>query len=149
MSQDFATAHRHFSADCFNRAWDLLDKPVRTPDEDAMLLHLCHTSLWHWMQREDCTPRSLSVGNWQVSRAYAVLGDAVNARRFGELCLKHSGNEPAFFLAYAHEALARAARLAGECSLHEQHLAEALRLASEVADIDERALLEKDLDSLR
>src|SRR5437773_2541851 len=99
MIHDAATAHRNFSADCFNRAWDLMEKQSRTTDEDAMLLHLCHTSLWHWTQRDDCTPRSLSIGNWQVSRAYAVLGDAVNARRFGVLCLKHSGDDPPFYLA--------------------------------------------------
>ena len=144
-SLDQATAHREFSTSSFNLAWEHLDKATRTPEDDAMLLHLVHTSLWHWLQREDCKPRNLSIGCWQVSRAYAVIGDAANARRFGELCLKHSADEPPFFLAYAHEALARAAKVAGDAVTMRHHLAEATTLAGQVTGADDRGALEKDI----
>ena len=78
---DLTAAHRYFAAECFNRAWDLIDKPVRTPEEDQDMIHLNQASLYHWSQREDCTNRNLSVGNWQASRIYALLGQADNARR--------------------------------------------------------------------
>jgi hypothetical protein len=37
---DLESAHRFFSADCFNRTWDLLDIPSRSSDEDDQMLHL-------------------------------------------------------------------------------------------------------------
>ena len=140
-----AKVHQHFSAHGFNEAWNYLDKPDRSAEDDAMLLHLVHASLWHWLQREDCKPQNLSIGYWQVARAYAVIGDAVNAKRFGDLCLKHSANETPFFLGYAHEALARAAKVAGDAVTMKQHLAEATKLAAQMTEADERAMLEKDV----
>ena len=69
-----AAAHRWFSADCFNRVWALLEKAGRTPAEDERMISLCHASLAHWRERMDCTTRNLSIGYWQLSRVYAVLG---------------------------------------------------------------------------
>jgi hypothetical protein len=145
---DLARAHRWFSADCFNRVWTLLDKPDRTPDDSERMISLAHASLAHWRERADCTPQNLSIGYWQVSRVYAVLGQAENARHYGQLCLDVSGTEPPFLLGYAHEALARAERLAGNTTSSQQHLAEARRLAALVADTEERRALENDLATL-
>src|ERR1700687_1872237 len=66
-----AEAHRFFSAHCFNRAWDLIRKSNRTTIECEQMLQLSQASLWHWTQRSDCTPKNLSIGNWQLSRIYA------------------------------------------------------------------------------
>lgn len=145
---DLARAHRWFSADCFNRVWALLDKPDRTPDECERMISLAHASLAHWRERADCTAQNLSIGYWQVSRVHAVLWQAENARRYGRLCLDVSGAEPPFYLGYAHEALARAEKLAGNAIVAQQHLAEARRLAELVADAEERAALNSDLDQL-
>src|SRR5687767_8125788 len=87
---DQQSAHRLFSSDCFNRAWDLIDKPQRTPDEDRQLLLLSLTSLYHWTQRADCSPRNLSIGYWQAARVFALLGQAGNARAFATVCLEQS-----------------------------------------------------------
>lgn len=144
-SFDLAAAHRHFAAACFNGVWDLLERPNRTPDDDVRLLAAAHASLWHWLQRPDCTPRNLSVGYWLLSRVQAVLGNGVEARRYGLLSLAAAAVEPPFYQGYAHEALARAARVAGDSSLAELHLAEARRFAEQVAEADERTLLENDL----
>jgi hypothetical protein len=145
---DKTLAHREFSTDCFNRAWDLIEKPDRTMEDDATLLHLVHASVWHWRQRADCKPRNLSIGYWQISRAYAVVGDAANAKRFGEICLLHSSNEPPFFSGYAHEALARAAMVAHDHGAMARHLVEAGKLATQVTEADDSAMLQKDLDAL-
>ncbi len=87
---DLDAAHRYFSAHCFNAAWDLLDKQERTPEENEQMIRLCLASAWHWTQRADCTPTNLSVGYWQASRIYAVLGQGDNARRYGQMCLAAS-----------------------------------------------------------
>lgn len=145
---DLARAHRWFSADSFNRVWTLLEQPDRTPDDDERMISLAHAALAHWRERADCTPRNLSIGYWQVSRVYAVLGQAENARHYGQLCLTASAGEKPFYLGYAHEALARAEQLSRDIPAAEHHLAEARRLAALVADKEERAALENDLAGL-
>ncbi|MFM8470231.1 MAG: hypothetical protein ACKODH_09715 [Limisphaerales bacterium] len=145
---DLALAHRWFSSDCFNRVWSLLDKSDRTPDESEAMTSLAHASLAHWRARADCTAQNLSIGYWQLSRVYAVLGQADNARRYGRLCLAVSSSEPPFYLGYAHESLARAERLAGNAAAAAEHLREARRLAAQVTEQDERTALEADLGGL-
>ncbi len=140
--------HKKLSADCFNRAWELLDKKDRTKEDDERMISLAHASLAHWRMREDCTDRNLSIGYWQLSRVYAVLGQGNNAERYGGLCLRISGKEPPFYLGYAHEALARAALLNERKELFERHMTEAKALAAKVTDADEKKALEDDLAQL-
>lgn len=146
---DKAAAHRLFSADCFNRTWTLIEKPDRSPAEDEQMLLLSLASLWHWTQREDCSDRNLSIGYCQVSRVYALRGDGRNALRYAEICSRYSQSQPPFFLAYAHEAIARAALLNGETERVRHHVAEARQLATQVTEVEERTALEKDLDTIR
>lgn len=146
---ELAEAHRTFSAECFNRTWEQMEQPERSPVDDEQMLLTALASLWHWTQRSDCTAQNLSIGCWQVSRVYSLLGQAENARRFGERCLQHSGGLPPFFQAYAHEALARAAMIAGDKPLLDAHVSAARNLAAEVAQREDRTLLELDLEQLR
>ena len=145
---DVVAAHRYFAAECFNRAWDLIDKPDRTPEEDEDMIRLNQASLYHWSQREDCTNRNLSVGYWQASRIYALLGQADNARRYGELCLRYSQDEDAFYLGYAYEALARAESVAGQGEKAARYLQDAHGQLAQISDAEERELLEKDLKTI-
>jgi predicted Ser/Thr protein kinase len=140
--------HPELSADYFNRTWELLEKKDRTPEEDERMISMSHASLAHWRQREDCKPRNLSIGYWQISRVYAVLAQGDNAWRYGQLCLEHSGGEPAFYLAYAHEALARAAKVKGDAAAFEEHLKQARQLADKVTDAEEKGMLQADLVAL-
>jgi hypothetical protein len=141
--------HRHFAAECFNAAWELMDKSRRTPAEDEEMIHLAHASLWHWSKRADCTPRNLSIGYWQAARVCALLGQADNARRYGLLCLQYGQGEGPFYAGYAYEALARAEWAAGNPDKAKAYLLEAQKLAAEVGDAEDRELLEKDLASMR
>lgn len=145
---DPAAAHKYFSAECFNRAWDLIEKPDRTPDEDEAMIRLNQASLYHWSQREDCTGRNLSIGYWQTARIYALLGQADNARRYGELCLRYSQDEGAFLLGYAYEALARAESVAGESEKAAKYLQNARRCLPQIADSEDREQLEEDLKTV-
>lgn len=148
-SIDFEQAHRFFATDCFNRAWGLIEKTDRSDDETQQMLLLALASLWHWQQRDDRTPRHLSISYWQVSRACALAGLADSAWRFGEWSLEAALNESAFYRGYAHEALARAAALSGEAERVAYHLDEARELLGQVADPEEIALLQADLATVR
>ena len=145
---DTGKAHRYFAVTCFNMAWDLIDKRDRTAEENEEMIRLTHASIWHWTQREDCKSTNLSIGYWQASRVYALVGRVEDARRYGKLCLKHSRQEEPFYLGYAYEALARAERLAGNEDLTSSHLANAFRLAHQVEEADERKALLDDLNSI-
>lgn len=146
---DLEKAHRYFSAECFNKSWDLIEKPHRTAAENEQMLLRAIASLWHWTQRSDCTARNLSIGQWQVSRVFALLGDAKNAKHFAQNSLEHAKDDTPFYRGYAHEALARAAMLAGDKESMEKQLALARENAAGCADAEERKMLEKDLENIR
>ncbi len=100
---DLQPAHAFFAAECFNQAWDLITKPRRSQSDNDQMLQLSLASLWHWTQRQDMTATNLSIGYWQVSRVYALLRQADNARHYGELSLEAAekqGVDP-FYLGYA------------------------------------------------
>ena len=145
---DQELAHKHFSTSCFNQAWELIDKPQRTDEENARMICLALTSLWHWTQRPDCSNENLSIGYWQVSRAYALAGQADNARKYGRLCLEKSSAEPPFFIGYAYEALARAESVAGCQEPLREFLQQAWKYAEQIEDAGDKALLVNDLKAL-
>ena len=142
---DLEAAHRYFSAHCFNSAWDLIDKSTRTPEEDEGMIQLNQASMWHWSQRADCSDQNLSVGYWQAARIRALLGQAGEARRYGQLCLQYSKNLEPFYKGYAYEALARAEQVAGNLENAREYADEARRLAEMVSDAEDRKLLMDDL----
>lgn len=146
---DEQRGHRYFSAHCFNRTWELIDKPDRSPVDDEQMLLRAYASFWHWTQRPDVTPQNLSVGYWLLSRVHALMGQGERARHFGELSLQQAANEPPFYLGYAHEALARAAQVGHQDQEFQFHLGQAERCLLGVDDPDDRSLLENDLSSLR
>jgi hypothetical protein len=149
-SFDVEAAHRYFSADCFNRAWDLIEKKDRSAAEDEEMLRLSMASTWHWTQRPECTPANLSVGYWQTARVYILLKQTDRARRYAQLSLDTAQNGGAgpFYIAYGYEALARVEAQAGIKGKKEIYLNEARRLAQQVTDADDRGVLEGDLNTI-
>jgi Flp pilus assembly protein TadD len=145
---DLPAAHCYFAAHCFNLTWELMDKPERTLEENERMLWLTHASLWHWTQRTDCSPSNLSIGYWQVSRVYTLLNRAEDALRYANQCVEITPGDDPFLMAYAHEAIARAAILAGDHSTAETHLTEAHTLMPLIDDADDRQALERDLRTM-
>jgi hypothetical protein len=145
---DAGRAHRHFSAACFNRAWELIEKPDRTSAEDEAMVLCALASLWHWMQRPDCTDQNLSIAHWQVSRTYALVGQGENARRHAQRSLELAKDLSPFYKGYAHEAIARAALVLRDQQSFAEHLTQARTYANGMAIGEERAALEKDLTEL-
>ncbi len=146
---DIDAAHKHFAAHCFNRVWDLIEKSERTAEEDQMMVQLTLASLFHWSQRPDNDDRRRSIGYWQASRVHAILGHTSEALRYAELCLVYSHALGAFYLGYAYEASARAAKLAGDTANFRKFLTAAEAQARSVSSKNDQTLLETDLKSLR
>lgn len=141
-------AHKFFSANCFNKTWDFIDKSERTAEDDEKMIFTAHASVWHWTQRPDCNDRNLSIGYWLLARVYALAGQADNAHRYGQRCLEVTPSDDAFCLGYAHEALARAESVAGNSDQSKQHLAEAKKHSATIENADDKKLLDDDLKTL-
>jgi hypothetical protein len=148
---DVQAAHKFFAATCFNKAWELIEKPDRTLEEDEDMIRLGLASAWHWTQRDDCTKQNMSIAYWQTSRIYSILGQAGNAKRYAQLCLDVSQERqiPPFYLGYAYEALARAESVAGNQEMVEKHLHSAQDIAAVLTNENEKKMLEKDLETMR
>ena len=147
---DQKAAHKYFSVNCFNKAWDLIDKTDRTPAEDEDMVRLNLASHYHWTQRDDYTPTNASIGHWQTSRIYALLGQTENAKRYGQLCLEASQAEdvPPFFLGYAFEALARAEAVGGDRENSEEFINKAKTAAEKIEKSQDRQQLLDDLGTI-
>jgi hypothetical protein len=145
---DASEGHKYFAAHCFNRAWDLIEKSNRTPEDDRLMVAMNQASIYHWLNRDDCDNRRLSIGYWQASRIQALIGHATEARRFAEVSLSYSAGLKPFYVGYAYEALARAEFLAGNAVEAAARLETAKAHAARVDEKGERELLQKDLATL-
>ena len=145
---DANAAHQFFSAHCFNRAWELIEKPNRAPEDDLLMVALNLASIFHWQQRPDCTDTKLSIGYWQASRIQALLGNAAESRRHAQTSLTFAANSQPFYRGYAFEALARAEKLAGKAERSAEYAAKARVAAQDVSEAEEREALLADLAGL-
>jgi hypothetical protein len=98
------------------------------------MLNLAHASLYHWEMVG--TPRNRAVGEWQLSRIYAELGESRLAASFARASLamcRKSGL--ADLVPYAYEAVARAYAIAKDPKGARRYLAKA-RLELGKLDLD-------------
>jgi hypothetical protein len=58
-----------------------------------------------------CNVPAVETTSWQASRIQALIGNVQEAIHHAQTCLGYSANLEPFYLGYAYEALARAARL--------------------------------------
>ncbi len=140
--------HRKQAASLFNHVWRLLEKRKRTPDEDDEMIHAAHASRYHWGVVGK--PVQRAIGDWQISHVYAVLKRPepamYHAKRCLAVCRKHGLRD--FPLAFAYEALARAAAIAGRSRERDQFLRQAKSAASGIKDEGDRKLVLSDLATI-
>ena len=144
-------SHKQIAATCFNQVWDLLEKDVRTPDEQEQMIHLCHSSFWHWTQAEECTETNFSIGYWQLSRVYAVVRQGENALKYAKRCIavsEEAGLAP-FYIGYGYEAAARACFVLGRSDESRRYKDSAYEYAEKMTDVESKKLLVSDLESLK
>lgn len=136
---------RQLAIDLFNHVWTLLERTDRAPLEDDEMLHAAHASRYHWGEVGE--PVNLARGEWQCSRVYSVLGRSEpalwHARRCLALCEEHGIGD--WDLAFAHEAIARALRVAGDHAGADAAVARARELSADIAEAEDRELLLSDL----
>ena len=141
--------HRQLAVDLFNRTWELLDRNERTPAEVDEMIHAAHASRYHWSQAG--TAVNLARGEWQVSRVYSVLGRGeparYHARRSLEICQENNIRD--FDLAFAYEALARAAFVLKDIKGEEEYLALAKEAGEQIAEQDDKDYFFTELEKVK
>lgn len=121
-------AEKDLARSLFNSCWKLIDKLNRTAEEDAEMIHLAHTSRWHWGNVGGAQERA--IGEWQCARVHSVLGNGRVALLHATLSEKLARTLPApnFMKASAAEALAYAHFLLGDAQTANEYKAQALEM---------------------
>jgi hypothetical protein len=99
-------------------------------------------------RREDATHKNLTVGYWQVSRVYCLIGQSINARKHGMLSLQYAKELSPFYKGYAYETLARAEMVADNPVIMRVYLDKARDTLEQIEDNEQKQQLEQDLESI-
>ncbi|MFA6240891.1 MAG: hypothetical protein WC655_08185 [Candidatus Hydrogenedentales bacterium] len=139
-SDDLDKAHHWFAVECNNLAWDLFERPSRTPDEDAQMLHAAHASCFHWMHVGNALNEQRAM--CLLTFAHSALGSCALALRYAVRCLELSqldGLETTpFDLAAAYAGNARAYACSGDAKKAKEFRALAMSAAKDISDEEDR-----------
>lgn len=140
--------HREMAVNLFNQTWSLLEKKDRTTDEDAMMIHTAHASLFHWKIAGNA--ENEYIGEWQVSRVYSVLQmfepALYHAKRALSIC--EVNQFTGYNLAYAYEGLARAYLVNKNTKMTTIYHKKALEESKNIKDKDDLDYLLSDLKTI-
>jgi len=140
-------AHLHFARAANGEIWALLEKPVRTRDEDAHLLAAAFASYYHWSfaGREVHLQRA----EYMIARAFLALGNPREAMLHAARCLEMTRNYPDqmadFDLAYAQEMMARAHAAIGQLELARKFKDAAQMAGEQIQNQEDREIFFADL----
>jgi len=147
-NEELKKFHNYMATKLFNDTWELFDKGDRSPEEDMLMIHTAHASLFHWLQFGQA--KNFSIGEWQISRVYADLNMGESALKHGlanvDLCLKNKLT--GFELGYAYESVARAYKILGNETEKKTYLKKANSEAELISDAEEKEYLISDLKTI-
>ena len=141
--------HRELAVETYNAAWDLLDSPTRTDEEEDRALTLAFASRYHWGEAEG-EAEQLAVGDWFIGHVAAHLGLAGLAQRFSQRALDRveAAAIDGWLRASVYEGMARAAVCARNEADRAQYTALADAALAEIEDPEEREVIEDQLRSI-
>jgi hypothetical protein len=144
-----AAAHRALAVAYFNAAWELIDSTARTPEQSREMLTTAFASRRHWVDAGG-TAENVVVADWQVAHAASLAGFADVAAAFSMSAYDaaRAAGLPAWLLASTAEGRARAAAAAGNRAAFDRFAAEARGLLAQVADDEDRQLIESQLAAI-
>jgi hypothetical protein len=111
---ELAGWHRRFAVELFNRSWDLLEQPHRSPDDDAEMLAAAFASAWHW--RQVGTAENIALGDHQIAKVASQVGQPKLALDYARRALEaiEIGHFGDWQVAAAYEGMARACAATGD-----------------------------------
>ncbi len=148
MTED-GTAQRSLAVACFNRVWELLDAPDRTPEQTDEMVDAAHASRHLW--RGIGGVQEAVVGEWQVSRAYGAAALPEESLRHAHLALAlvtGEGTVEQWVVASVFEGMARALAVAGRHEDARAWVSRAREQAAAIADPEDRAHITSQIDEI-
>ncbi len=140
--------HKKQAIENFNGTWDLIDKTDRSEEEAIQMIHKAHASRFHW--GEVGGPKQLATGEWQISRVYALVGQAQSALLHGQAGLRfcEEGSLTPFDYGFAYEAIARAYHMLGDTEQRDQFILKGKDVAAKIESEDDRSYYVSELESI-
>ena len=139
---------RRLAKTMFNATWDLIETPDRTAAQDrSMLTTACASRrLWDGLGG----PEQLATGDWLIAHVAALLGHAALALDVATAAYDQAtaADVPAWLKASVCEGMARAHAAAGRTADRDAWIDRTRLRLAEVADADERALIESQLATI-
>ena len=137
---------RKLGSEANNRGWALAEKPSRTPDEDAEMLHAAHAARYLWSKIG--TDRNFALADLLLGQVHALLGHAHPATEYAEKAFAYftSHRSEAWELAFAYAVQANAAAVSGNSSLHRKSYARATELADALTNPEDRKIVDATLN---
>lgn len=140
-------AHQKFAKDLLNFTWTLIEKQDRSRDDDT-IVHAARASRFHWGKVGKS--EQILCGEWQIARVYAILrrGEQLlyHAQRALDICREYRIGD--FYLASAYEGLARASQVSSRSGDVTRYLTMGHDACKDIAEDDDREIVENDLASL-
>jgi len=127
----------------FNGAWDLIDLPDRTADQqrEMLLRAAASRALWEGTDDPDLESR-LAVGDWQVAHVLSWLGAGELALLFASAAAERvrANGWTDWRLASVEEGMARAYAVLGDGPARDRH-ADACRALLDDLDAEDRTII--------
>ena len=136
--------HRRQGVEANNTAWDLIERPDRTDDDDEDLVRTAYAAAYHWQRAGGATPANEARACYLLARALLATGQPAAALRAANRCLAvcTANGLADFDLAFAHEA-----RFRGLSALDRPEEAAAERAAATsvvIAKSEDRKVVERE-----
>jgi hypothetical protein len=140
--------HRRFAVELFNRSWDLLEQPDRSPDEDAEMLAAAFGSAWHWGQVG--TAENIALGDHQIAKVASQVGQPALALAYARRALEaiEIGHFGDWQVAAAYEGMARACAAAGDIAGRDYWVSRCTIALGAVPDAGDRSVVAEQLLNL-
>ena len=145
--------HRRLGKELYNHTWALIEMTDRTPELVDELLASAHASAYHW-SKSGGTLANAARSQWQIARVYSTLRRGEPALWHAQRCVElaeaagRAGVADDWDMAAALETLARAQLVAGDEATAAATRDRARAALADIADPEDRQLIEQDLDSL-
>lgn len=140
--QELAKWQRWFAVECNNTAWDLAEKPQRSPEENEAMLQAAHAAAYHWSKAGN--ELNQVRARLLLAQVHALLGDGPRALEYAlsshAYLTKHPSED--WERALSHAVLAHAAKVAGQEALYREHYLVAKRLGEGLPE-DDKAMFKK------
>ncbi len=140
--------HKQFAIELFNNTWDMLEKNDRSDYDDVRMIHMAHTSLYHWSYVGEAV--NMTRGEWLVSRVYcsvSLLESAeYHAQKSLSICLNNAIGD--IDLAFAYEAFTRISALRKNEEDYHKYKALAEAASKQIESIHNRDYFMSELEKI-